>query len=50
MPRSFTGLDLLEPGVVRVEQWRPVCELEGRNRSAMWGGAACKITSERRPE
>ncbi len=40
--RFFDGLDLLEPGVVRVEDWRPASELDGRNRSAMWGGAARK--------
>jgi S-adenosyl methyltransferase len=40
--RFFDGLELLEPGVVRVEEWRPVSELEGRNQSAMWGGMAVK--------
>jgi len=40
--RFFGGLELLEPGVVRVEEWRPVSELEGRNRSAVWGGVAVK--------
>jgi S-adenosyl methyltransferase len=40
--RFLDGLELVEPGVVRVEEWRPVSELEGRNRSAMWGGLARK--------
>jgi trans-aconitate methyltransferase len=40
--RFFDGLELLEPGVVRVEEWRSVSELEGRNRSAVWGGLAVK--------
>jgi hypothetical protein len=40
--RFFGGLELIEPGVVRVEEWRPVSELEGRNRSAVWGGVAVK--------
>ena len=40
--RFFDGLELLEPGLVRVEDWRPVSELEHRNRSAMWGAVACK--------
>jgi hypothetical protein len=40
--RFFGGLELLEPGVVRVEEWRPASELEGRNRSAVWGGVAVK--------
>jgi hypothetical protein len=40
--RFFDGLELLEPGVVRVEEWRPVSELERQNRSAVWGGVARK--------
>jgi hypothetical protein len=40
--RFFDGLEVLEPGVVRVEAWRPVSELDGRNRSAIWGGVAVK--------
>ena len=39
--RFFEGLELLEPGVVRVENWR-ASELETRYRSAMWGGVARK--------
>jgi hypothetical protein len=39
--RFFDGLELLEPGVVRVEQWR-ASELETRYRSAMWGGVGRK--------
>ena len=39
--RFFDGLELLEPGVVRVEEWR-VPELEIRDRSAMWGGVGRK--------
>ena len=39
--RFFDGLELLEPGVVRVEEWRPG-ELETRYASAMWGGVARK--------
>jgi len=40
--RFFDGLELLEPGLVRVEDWRAVSELERHNRSAMWGGVARK--------
>jgi len=40
--RFFDGLELLEPGVVRVEEWRPDSELEGRYRSAVWGAVARK--------
>jgi len=39
--RFFTGLELLEPGVVRVENWRPDPR-EPVNLSAMWGGVARK--------
>jgi trans-aconitate methyltransferase len=37
----FDGLELLEPGVVRVEEWRAL-ELETQYRSAMWGGVGRK--------
>jgi hypothetical protein len=40
--RFFDGLQIIEPGLVRVEDWRPVSELEHHNRSAMWGGVARK--------
>jgi SAM-dependent methyltransferase len=39
--RFFDGLELLEPGVVRVEEWR-ASELESRHRSAVWGGVGRK--------
>lgn len=39
--RFFDGLELLEPGVVRVEDWRAQ-ERETRNRSAVWGGVGRK--------
>ena len=40
--RFFDGLDLVEPGLVPVQQWRPASELEARARSAIWGGVARK--------
>ena len=40
--RFFDGLELQEPGVVAVQQWRPGSDLEARARSAMWGGVARK--------
>ncbi len=40
--RFFDVLELLDPWVVRLEEWRPVSELEGRNRSAVWAGVAVK--------
>ena len=39
--RFFDGMELLEPGVVRVEEWR-ASELETRHLSAMWGGVGRK--------
>ena len=41
-PRFFDGLELLEPGVVPVQRWRPVSEAEAGARSAMWGRVARK--------
>jgi hypothetical protein len=40
--RFFSGLEIVPPGVVRVEEWRPASEIEARNQSAMWGGVALK--------
>jgi hypothetical protein len=39
--RFFDGLELLEPGVARVEEWRAL-ESGTRYRSAMWGGVGRK--------
>ncbi len=38
--RFFDGLELLEPGLVPVQQWRPASEIEAGAHSAMWGGVA----------
>jgi hypothetical protein len=38
--RFFDGLDLVEPGVVVVPQWRPATAAEAGAKSAMWGGVA----------
>jgi len=40
--RFFDGLELVEPGVVPVQGWRPRSEVEARTRSAMWGGVGRK--------
>ncbi len=40
--RFFDGLELVEPGVVAVPQWRPASEIEARAHSAMWGGVGLK--------
>jgi hypothetical protein len=39
--RFFDGLEFIEPGLVRVSEWRPGSELESRNRVPMWAGLAC---------
>jgi hypothetical protein len=38
----FGGLELVEPGVVRVPEWRPRSEIEAKSPSNLWGGAARK--------
>jgi hypothetical protein len=36
MERFFEGTDLVEPGFVRVEEWRPDHGADGKDRSALW--------------
>jgi S-adenosyl methyltransferase len=36
--RFFDGLEMVEPGLVRVPQWRPGSELEARSPAGLWGG------------
>jgi hypothetical protein len=38
----FDGLELLKPGVVAVQQWRPDTDAEAQSPSAMWCGVARK--------
>jgi O-methyltransferase involved in polyketide biosynthesis len=38
----FDGLELVEPGVVKVTEWRPASELEVRGPTSLWGGVARK--------
>ena len=40
--RLFGGLDLVEPGVVRVAEWRPDRDLAAASPSVLWGGVARK--------
>jgi hypothetical protein len=40
--RFFDGLDLVAPGLVPVQEWRPGPETVAGTRSAMWGGVARK--------
>jgi hypothetical protein len=38
----FDGLELLEPGVVRVSEWRPDSAAEAATPTTLWGGVAAK--------
>jgi len=40
--RLFEGLALVEPGVVRVTQWRPDSDLQAASPTGLWGGVARK--------
>ena len=40
--RLFDGLELTEPGLVRVAEWRPDSELEAATPTVLWGGVARK--------
>ncbi len=40
--RFFEGLELIEPGLVPVQRWRPASEIEAKAHSAMWGGVGRK--------
>jgi SAM-dependent methyltransferase len=38
----FAGLDMVEPGLVRVQEWRPDTEIEAKSPAALWGGVGRK--------
>jgi hypothetical protein len=40
--RFFDGLDLVPPGLVPVQDWRPDSDLEAARTSALWGGVGRK--------
>ena len=40
--RLFDGLELVEPGVVRVAEWRPDTQLEAASPTGLWGSVARK--------
>jgi S-adenosyl methyltransferase len=40
--RLFDGYELVEPGVVRVAEWRPESEFEASGHAAVWAGVARK--------
>jgi hypothetical protein len=38
----FDGLDQLDPGVVKVTEWRPESAVEAEGPTSLWGGVARK--------
>jgi hypothetical protein len=40
--RFFDGLELIEPGVVPIQQWRPASDDEAAAPAALWGGVGRK--------
>jgi hypothetical protein len=40
--RFFNGLELVDPGLVNVPQWRPGSAAEANSPAALWGGVARK--------
>jgi SAM-dependent methyltransferase len=38
----FAGLEMVEPGLVRVQEWRPDTEIEAKSPAALWGGMGRK--------
>jgi hypothetical protein len=40
--RFFDGLEMVEPGLVRVQEWRPSSEIEASSPAALWGGVGHK--------
>jgi hypothetical protein len=40
--RFFDGLEVLEPGVVPIQEWRPASDEEASARAGMWGGVGRK--------
>jgi SAM-dependent methyltransferase len=40
--RFFDGLELVEPGLVRIQDWRPTSEIEAKSPAALWGGVGRK--------
>jgi hypothetical protein len=43
----FDGLELVDPGVVPIQQWRPDTPDEASAVAAMWGGVAFKRYTSR---
>jgi trans-aconitate methyltransferase len=45
--RFFDGLEMVEPGLVPVSQWRPESETEAASPAKLWGGVARKVAGMR---
>jgi hypothetical protein len=45
--RFFAGTDLVPPGLVRVEEWRPAPGQDDRARSSLWAGVGKKREARR---
>ena len=43
----FDGVDLVEPGVVKVTEWRPASAVEAEGPTSLWGGVGRKPLSPR---
>jgi hypothetical protein len=41
--RFFDGLEILEPGVVPIQEWRPDNDEEAAAKAGMWGGVGRKL-------
>jgi S-adenosyl methyltransferase len=42
MSQFFEGLDLVEPDLVRVPEWRPAMAIDAKGPAQMWAGVALK--------
>jgi hypothetical protein len=40
--RFFDGLEMVEPGLARVQEWRPSSDAEAKSPAALWGGVGRK--------
>ncbi len=40
--RFFEGLEMIEPGLVRIPEWRPDSDADAKSPSALWGGMGHK--------
>jgi len=38
----FDGLELVDPGLARIQEWRPASELESKSPAVLWGGVGRK--------